>query len=121
MRRIGLSLALLFAFSPAVLAQTAAQAPVAESASAADVDRLLQAMDMKTMMAGMMQQMQGAQEKMLADAFGADLDEAKRARMQEAMATSSTMAETKNCTSEEDDSTDSALSSRLTICSYSCM
>jgi len=66
MRRIGLSLALLFAFSPAVLAQTAAQAPVAESASAADVDRLLQAMDMKTMMAGMMQQMQGAQEKMLA-------------------------------------------------------
>ncbi|QNU14888.1 DUF2059 domain-containing protein [Thermomonas sp. XSG] len=91
MRRIGLSLALLFAFSPAVLAQTAAHAPVAESASAADVDRLLQAMDMKTMMAGMMQQMQGAQEKMLADAFGADLDEAKRARMQEAMATSSTI------------------------------
>jgi len=91
MRRIGLSLALLFAFSPAALAQTAAQPPAAESASAADVDRLLQAMDMKTMMAGMMQQMQGAQEKMLADAFGADLDEAKRARMQEAMATSSTI------------------------------
>ena len=37
------------------------------------------------------------------------------------MATSSTMAETKNCTSEEDESTDNALSSRLTICSYSCM
>lgn len=91
MRRIGLSLALLFAFSPAALAQTAAQPPAAESASAADVDRLLQAMDMKTMMAGMMQQMQGAQEKMLADAFGADLDAAKRAKMQEAMATSSTI------------------------------
>ena len=91
MRRIGLSLALLFAFSPLAIAQTAAQPPAAESASAADVDRLLQAMDMKTMMAGMMQQMQGAQEKMLTDAFGADLDEAKRARMQEAMATSSTI------------------------------
>ncbi|TLX22507.1 DUF2059 domain-containing protein [Thermomonas fusca] len=91
MRRIGLSLVLLFAFSPVALAQTATQPPAAESASAADVDRLLQAMDMKTMMAGMMQQMQGAQEKMLTDAFGADLDEAKRARMQEAMATSSTI------------------------------
>lgn len=88
MRRIGLSLALLFAFSPAAFAQTAAQPPAAEAASAADVDRLLQAMDMRTMMAGMMQQMHGAQEKMLSDAFGADLDEAARARMQEAMATS---------------------------------
>ena len=36
-------------------------------------------------------------------------------------ATSKTIAETKNCTSEEDESTDNALSSRLTICSYSCM
>lgn len=88
MRRIGLSLALLFAFSPAALAQTAAQAPAAESASAADVGRLLEAMDMQSMMAGMQQQMQGAQEKMLADAFGADLDAAGRTRMQEAMATS---------------------------------
>ena len=88
MRRISLSLALLFAFSPAAFAQTAPQPPAAETASAADVDRLLQAMDMRTMMAGMMQQMHGAQEKMLSDAFGADLDEAARARMQEAMATS---------------------------------
>lgn len=88
MRRIGLSLALLFAFSPGAPAQTAVQAPSAEAASATDVDRLLQAMDMRAMMAGMMQQMHGAQEKMLAEAFGADLDEAKRARMQEAMATS---------------------------------
>ncbi|WP_287599178.1 DUF2059 domain-containing protein [Thermomonas sp.] len=91
MRRIGLSLVLLFAFSPAALAQTATQPPAAESANAADVDRLLQAMDMKTMMAGMMRQMQGAQEKMLTDAFGAELDEAKRAKMQDAMAISSTI------------------------------
>lgn len=88
MRRIGLPLALLFAFSPAALAQTAPQPPAAEAASAADVDRLLQAMDMRAMMAGMMQQMHGAQEKMLADAFGADLDDARRARMQDAMTAS---------------------------------
>ena len=37
------------------------------------------------------------------------------------MATSSTMAETKKCTSDEDDRTDTAWSSRLTISSYSCM
>ncbi|ODU43831.1 MAG: hypothetical protein ABS98_13535 [Lysobacteraceae bacterium SCN 69-48] len=92
MRCIGLSLALLFAFSPAALAQTTAQttaqAPAAEAADTYDVDRLLQAMDMQSMMAGMQQQMQGAQQKMLTDAFGADLDAAARARMQEAMATS---------------------------------
>ena len=86
MRRIGLSLALLFAFAPAIAAQPPAQADAA--ASAADVDRLLQAMDMKTMMAGMMQQMGAAQEKMLADAFGGDLTEEKRKQMQAAMATS---------------------------------
>ncbi|QNN45537.1 DUF2059 domain-containing protein [Thermomonas brevis] len=92
MRRIGLSLALLFAFAPAIAAEPPAQAAAAqaaaESASAADVDRLLQAMDMKAMMAGMMQQMGAAQEKMLADAFGNDLTEDKRKQMQEAMAAS---------------------------------
>jgi hypothetical protein len=87
MRRIGLSLALLFAFAPAIAAEPPAQA-AAESASAADVDRLLQAMDMKAMMAGMMQQMGAAQEKMLTDAFGNDLTEDKRKQMQEAMAAS---------------------------------
>jgi len=88
MRRIGLSLALLFAFASAIAAEPPAQAAAAESASAADVDRLLQAMDMKAMMAGMMQQMGAAQEKMLADAFGNDLTEDKRKQMQEAMAAS---------------------------------
>ena len=88
MRRIGLSLALLFAFAPAIAAEPPAQAAAADSASAADVDRLLQAMDMKAMMAGMMQQMGGAQEKMLADAFGNELTEDKRKQMQEAMAAS---------------------------------
>ena len=34
-------------------------APAAEAADTYDVDRLLQAMDMQSMMAGMQQQMQG--------------------------------------------------------------
>jgi hypothetical protein len=90
MRRIGLSLALLFAFAPAIAAEPPAQAAesAADTASAADVDRLLQAMDMKTMMAGMMQQIGAAQEKMLADAFGNELTDDKRKQMQQAMAAS---------------------------------
>lgn len=87
MRRIGLSLALLFAFAPAIAAEPPARAS-ADSASTADVDRLLQVLDMKAMMAGMQQQISTAQEKMLVGAFGQDLDAAKRQQMQEAMATS---------------------------------
>lgn len=87
MRRLGLSLALLFAFAPAIAAEPDTPQAATGTASAADVDRLLQAMDMKTMMAGILQQMGGAQEKMMADAFGQDLTEAKRKRMQEVMAT----------------------------------
>ena len=91
MRRIALSLALLLAFAPTAIAQTAAQPATTETASAADVDALLTAMDMKTLMAGMMQQMQGSQEKMLAEAFGSDMGEADRKRMQEAMSATSTI------------------------------
>ena len=88
MLRIGLSLALLFAFAPALAAEPPVQATGTDVASAADVDQLLQAMDMKAMMAAMMQQMGAAQEKMLTDAFGSQLTDDKRKRMQEAMATS---------------------------------
>lgn len=91
MRRIALSLALLLAFAPTTIAQTAAQPATTETASAADVDALLTAMDMKTLMAGMMQQMQGSQEKMLTEAFGSDMGEADRKRMQEAMSATSTI------------------------------
>lgn len=91
MRRIGLSLALLLAFAPAIAAEPAPQQATSAAASAADVDRLLQAMDMKTMMAGILQQMSAAQEKMLADAFGSDLTEDKRKQMQETMAATNTI------------------------------
>lgn len=93
MRRLALPLALLFAFAPAIAAEPPAQPAAAETASAADVDRLLQAIDMQSMMAGMMQQIGGAQEKMLADAFGKDLSAEARKTMQQAMADSNAVVQ----------------------------
>ena len=90
MRRIGLSLALLFAFSPG-LAQspaTATPAPV-EAANPAEVDRLLAVMDMQAMLSGMMQQVNAAQEKMVLDAFDEAMTESERKEMQEVMASAS--------------------------------
>lgn len=84
-------LALLLASAPAFAAEPVAQPTTTTPApaSAADVDRLLAAMDMKSMMAGMMQQIEQVQGKMLTDAFGADLTEAKRKELQEVQATTS--------------------------------
>lgn len=86
MRRPGLLLALLFALSPVYAATPAPQAapskPVsADVASDADVDRLLQVMNMRTMMAGMMKQIGDTQGNMVADAFAHDLSDADRKRM----------------------------------------
>jgi hypothetical protein len=93
MRRLALSFALLLAFAPAFAATSPATQPAAETAAAADVDRLLQTMDMKTMMAGMMQQAMAAQEQMVTNAFGKDLSEAKRKEMHDVMATTSVILE----------------------------
>ena len=85
MRRIGLSLALLFAFSPGLAQSPATPAP-AEAANPAEVDRLLAVMDMQAMLSGMMQQVNAAQEKMVLDAFDEAMTEGERKEMQEVMA-----------------------------------
>ncbi len=88
MRRSIVCLALLLATTPSFAGEPAAATATVttESASTADVDRLLRVMDMKTMMTGMMQQMSAAQNKMVVDTFGKDLSDAERAKMQNLLA-----------------------------------
>lgn len=89
MRRLGLALALMLSTAVAnpACAADPVPAPATQRASADDVNRLLKVMDMETMMAGMMEQMSKAQEPMLMQAFGKDLSETDRARMQGLLAT----------------------------------
>lgn len=75
-----LSAASLLAFAPGPA--------LAERPADADIDRLLEVMDMETMLSGMMQQMSQSQEAMVAETFGKDLSEAERARMQALVAKS---------------------------------
>ena len=83
MRRLGLALALALstAFAGPACAAEPAAIPAAQQASTADIDRLLQVMDMQTMMAGMMAQMSDVQARMVDEAFGKDLSDADRERM----------------------------------------
>jgi hypothetical protein len=83
MRLSGLAFAAVLAFAcmPALAVTPAATTPSTQ-ASSADIDHLLQVMDMKTMMAGMMEQMSIAQRKMVADGLGNAASDEKRARMQ---------------------------------------
>lgn len=60
--------------------------PASERASDADIDRLLEVMDLKSMMEGMMKQMGDAQSAMVAEAFGQELSDADRVRMQDILA-----------------------------------
>ena len=80
MHRTLLSLALAFAFVAAPPAFATDPAPA--RASDADIQRLLEVMDMKTMMADMMRQMSEAQRPMLMEAFGQELSDADRQRME---------------------------------------
>ena len=80
MRRLGLALAL--ALSSAFASPAFAGDPVpVQQASAADIDRLLEVMDMQTMMAGMMEQMSAVQGQMVDEAFGKHASDADRERM----------------------------------------
>ena len=60
--------------------------PVAERASDADIDRLLKVMDAQSMMEGIMKQFSVSQQSMVQEAFGKDLSDAERERMQELLA-----------------------------------
>ena len=82
MRLLGLVLALILSTASATPAFAADPAPAPQQqASAADIDRLLEVMDMQAMMAGMMDQMSAVQGQMVDEAFGEDLSDADRARM----------------------------------------
>ncbi|MEG3048596.1 MAG: DUF2059 domain-containing protein [Thermomonas sp.] len=84
MRRLGLALALALsvAFAGSAFAADPVPPPAAQQASAADIDRLLKVMDMQAMMAGTMEQMSTVQAQMVDEAFGSDLSDADRKRMQ---------------------------------------
>ena len=90
MRRIAiLALALCLGCAPAFAADPApAPAPVPDSmrASDADIDRLLKVMDAQSMMEGIMKQFSVSQQSMVQEAFGKDLSDAERERMQELLA-----------------------------------
>lgn len=84
MRLPGLALAavLALACAPTLAAEDPPGATATTQASSADIDRLLQVMDMQSMMTGMMQQMSDAQRSMVLESFGKDNSDAERARMQ---------------------------------------
>lgn len=79
--RVALAAALALSLTPAFAANPPATA-VTTQASSADIDRLLKVMDMQTMMAGMLKQISEAQRTMVVDAFGKDVSDEQRARMQ---------------------------------------
>ena len=81
MRRLGLALALALSTTFAMPAFAADPVPAPQQTTAADIDRLLEVMDMQAMMAGMMDQMSAVQGQMVDEAFGEDLSDADRARM----------------------------------------
>ena len=81
MRRLGLALALALSTAFATPAFAADPAPAPQQASAADIDRLLEVMDMQAMMAGIMDQMSDVQGQMVDEAFGKDLSDGDRERM----------------------------------------
>ena len=55
----------------------------AEQASPSDVRRLLEVMDMEHMLSGMMRQVSSSQQALVEEAFGAELTDQDRARMQD--------------------------------------
>ena len=85
MRRLSLSVALALTFlaSPAIAAEP--QQATTQQAAAADIDRLLEVIDMKSMMGSMLKQMGDAQEAAIAQAFGNDLSDKDKAEMTEFM------------------------------------
>ena len=95
MRRLGLALALVLsaAFAGSALAADPVPPPAAQQASPADIDRLLEVMDMETMMAGMMAQMSTVQGQMVDEAFGKELSDADRKRMQSVTARTHALVE----------------------------
>jgi hypothetical protein len=88
MRRIALALSLCLGSAPAFAADppsapSSVPAPASMQAPDADIDHLLQVVDAQSMMEGIMKQMFASQQAMMQDAFGKDLSDADRVRMQD--------------------------------------
>lgn len=85
MRRLCLALALATAFAATSAVAAEPQQAAAQQASTADIDRLLEVMDMRAMMGEMLKQMGDVQEATIAQAFGEDLSDKGKAEMSDFM------------------------------------
>ena len=87
MRRLSLALALALATAFTVTPASAAepQQTATQQASSADIARLLEVMDMRSMMDSMLKQMSEVQEATITQAFGSDLSDKDRAEMSDFM------------------------------------
>ena len=89
MRRLSLALALALALATAFTVTPASaaepQQTATQQASSADIARLLEVMDMRSMMDSMLKQMSEVQEATITQAFGSDLSDKDRAEMSDFM------------------------------------
>ena len=85
MRRLSLALALATAFAATPASAAEPQQTATQQASSADIDRLLEVMDMRSMMDSMLKQMSEVQEATITQAFGSDLSDKDRAEMSDFM------------------------------------
>ena len=89
MRRLSLALALALALATAFTVTPASaaepQQTATQQASSADIDRLLEVMDMRSMLDSMLKQMSEVQEATITQAFGSDLSDKDRAEMSDFM------------------------------------
>ena len=85
MRRLCLALALATAFAATPASAAEPQQTATQQASSADIARLLEVMDMRSMMDSMLKQMSEVQEATITQAFGGDLSDKDRAEMSDFM------------------------------------
>ena len=85
MRRLSLALALATAFTATPASAAEPQQTATQQASSADIDRLLEVMDMRSMLDSMLKQMSEVQEATITQAFGSDLSDKDRAEMSDFM------------------------------------
>ena len=85
MRRLSLALALATAFAATPASAAEPQQTATQQASCADIARLLEVMDMRSMMDSMLKQMSEVQEATITQAFGSDLSDKDRAEMSDFM------------------------------------
>lgn len=84
---LSLAAAPALAADPAPAPDTATEAvPASTQASPTDIDRLLQVMDARSMMDGIMRQMATSQQAMVEESFGKDLSDEDRARAHDLLA-----------------------------------